>query len=191
MPSYKYLKNEPEVEEMKTLLLVLLLSACTDLDSHSVVHLRIDTGSFSGVFVAPGLIATVAHVAENQDGPIYVRYLDDNDDIQTISAAIVYINYNKDQMLLRVHIDGEPVEICKGRIGDPMSLWAWRENGPENTHGRIISYWKDIYYSKVDSEPGYSGGPVVVNGCVIGLHRGRTALKWSYARNLDWLKGKI
>jgi len=175
----------------RIVILILLLCACTDLDSHSVVQIRMPGGVTSGFFVAPGIVVTVAHMASHHEGPIRIQYLNNDDEAQIVQATIMYVNYEKDRMLLRVRAKGEPVEVCEGKSGNLVKLWAWRENGPENTQGRIISHWQGVYYSKLDSEYGYSGGPVVVDGCVIGMHRGKNSVGWSYASDLNWLEKRI
>jgi hypothetical protein len=172
---------------MKNLILWAMLGfvvGCGDISSSSVVGIFSDDGKCSGSFVESDRIATSSHCVE-LGSTVTVYYLDETDEPQTIKGKVIY---SEDKpfgtAIVDVDLDGPPVTLCDTHIGSRVKLWGWISDKPESDKGRILLHWSENYVDTTESKDGLSGGPVVADGCVIGMHQGKTERGNSYVTGI-------
>ncbi len=162
------------------------LSAAVNADKASVVRIQgqgcggIVSGS--GFVVAPGLVATNAHVVAGITQPVV------EDSNGTHYARVVWFDPNLDFALLRVNnLAGKPLTLEKANqpSGTPAAVVGYPGGGPfnavpaaimdefeasgHNIYGNGLTM-RSVYEIKGTVIPGNSGGPLVAeNSDVIGI----------------------
>ena len=151
----------------------------------SVALIKGKSSSGTGFLVGPGLVATNAHVIDDEFAPdLEVRFVSaDDGQNNAIRAVLLYEDAERDLAFLAVETDLKPLRIAgsyafrKGEdvtvIGNPgMGDGTVLENaisrGVMSTKAKVGE--KDFYQLNIAINPGNSGGPVFDSaGRVIGV----------------------
>jgi S1-C subfamily serine protease len=127
-------------------------------------------GHGSGVIVGPDVVLTAKHVsvepnlhvttADGQDYEVVAKAEDPDSD-----AALLYVDRPFDEPALRVSVQRLAVGTEITVIGTPFDL----ENFNCVVVGRIVKVRDDADLLDAHCGPGFSGGPVLYRGRVIGI----------------------
>lgn len=175
---------------MKNLFLTLLLLGCQDISSESVVSLTTaDTGVCTGFFVESGDIQTSSHCVDEIGEVVTVRYKDDAGVTDTTVGVVTALDTNAageslsdGKALIDVDLDGPWVPWCEAHAGYRVIIWGWVEEEPQREDAFVFAHWGNKYTLTDQGTGGWSGGPVVWDGCIIGTYHGRTDINAGYVK---------
>jgi S1-C subfamily serine protease len=173
------------VRAVGTVLVVAAIGGCADDPPSGVVGLTVtgcSTGQAqgTGIVVAPGLVLTAAHVVKGADE------IDVTNGTRTTTASIVAFDPDMDLAYLRLEDDlGATPSLLGGRVdrGERGVAYVYRDGRaatlPVTVRRPVQIRTEDIYIDADTNRPGFeldadiqsgdSGGPVVVDGMVIGV----------------------
>lgn len=166
-------------------LCVCLVGCATDISGESVVRLESESGGMcTGFFVESNRIISSSH-CYTEGVNIRIKYVNTLGKEGTVSANVIrHDEGDEGVLLLDVDVSGPVVRWCDAHTGNSVYIWGWtREmSTPSSNRGVILSHWSNKYttiYTGTGS--GYSGGPVVHDGCVIAVYHGRTQIGTGYS----------
>ena len=166
--------NNEKRKSMKKLLVILfLLSACSDERPDSLVKVFFGSNISSGFYNTPNTIISTSHAIEDINDPITITYYDNEGKEQQAPATILEMASDYEQVLLHTDVVGEPAPICSGSVFNRITTWGWYKEKPESGTGVIMWKWGKNYRTTAMTYPGFSGGPVFKGDCVIAVHKGR------------------
>lgn len=153
----------------------------------------------SGAFVDDELVLTSAHTLRGADT------VSIESDGRSLAADIVAFDPDLDLAYLRVGAGAavSPLGVAAGDIGSRASAWAVRDGEPVRLDVEVVRRIRleteDIYVEgeterpayelRADVEPGDSGGPVVVDGNIIGVLWARSTRTAGLAYAIDVVRG--
>jgi S1-C subfamily serine protease len=182
-------------------LAIVVVGGCAGDPPSGVVGLTVtgcSTGQAhgSGIVVAPDLVLTAAHVVKG------AKTIDVTNGVHEAAGSIVA--FDPDMDLAYVHLDtslGEPSAISDGTVarGKHGVAYVFRDGQPTTfsiTVRRPVNIQtEDIYIKGETNRPGYeldadiqsgdSGGPVVVDGEVVGVLWARSSKHENRAYAID------
>ena len=185
------------------MLAVVLLAGCAADPPSAVVGVVVSgcgaQSVGSGAFVDDDLVMTSAHTLRGAE-VVTVEV-----DGRVLDAEIVAFDPDLDLAYVRVGngAASAPFRVADGDIGARATAWAVRDGEPVRLDVEVVRRIRleteDIYVEgatvrpayelRVDVEPGDSGGPVVVDGNVIGVLWARSTRTPGLAYAIDVVRG--
>ncbi len=182
---------------------MLAAAACAPDPPRAVVRVEVrgcqpGTDIGTGAFVAEGVVLTSAHTLRG------VREVTVSRDGQTVPAEVIAFDPDMDLAYLSADLEPYrtlPVDSSDVRAGDTGVAWVARTEGVVPLDVTVVRpiriNTEDVYVDalvqrpgfelEADIRPGDSGGPVIVDGHVIGVlwARSRSAELRAYAIDPD------